>query len=53
MRSRGIDTKGKHELFGYVLTLEERQPVMLIGPTGTGTHLRSKSVAIWKFPTKR
>lgn len=41
MESREIDPTGKHELFGYVLTLaEERQPVMLIGPAGTGkSHL--------------
>lgn len=41
MRTRGIDPTGKHELFGYVLTLaEERQPVMLVGPAGTGkSHL--------------
>jgi hypothetical protein len=41
MRDRGIDPAGKHKLFGYVLVLaENRQPIMLIGPAGTGkSHL--------------
>lgn len=41
MEAREIDPTGKHELFGYALTLaEERQPIMLIGPAGTGkSHL--------------
>jgi len=55
MKERGIeasytDDSGKdrkrHELFGYVLTLaEERQPVMLIGPAGTGKSHLAKQVA--------
>jgi hypothetical protein len=37
MRDRGIDFDGKHDLFGYVLVLaEQRQPIMLVGPAGTG-----------------
>jgi hypothetical protein len=37
MESRGIDPNGRHEMFGYVVTLaEERQPIMLVGPAGTG-----------------
>src|SRR4029077_10340497 len=46
MKNRGIDTEGKHELFGYVLTLaEERQPIMLIGPAGTGKSRLCKQVS--------
>jgi hypothetical protein len=46
MRDRGIDSAGRHELFGYVLTLaEERQPVMLIGPAGTGKSRLCKQVS--------
>jgi hypothetical protein len=37
MRERGIDPTGKHFLFGYILVLaENRQPIMLVGPAGTG-----------------
>lgn len=41
MTEREIDPAGKHELFGYVLVLAENgQPIMLIGPAGTGkSHL--------------
>lgn len=37
MKDRGIDPTGKHVLFGYVIVLaEHRQPIMLVGPAGTG-----------------
>lgn len=46
MEERGIDPDGKHELFGYVLLLvENRQPVMLIGPAGTGKSFILRQVA--------
>ena len=46
VKNRGIDTNGKHELFGYVLTLaEERQPIMLVGPAGTGKSHLAKQIA--------
>ena len=47
MNERGISRNGRHDLFGYALTLaEERQPIMLIGPAGTGkSHLASQIAA--------
>jgi hypothetical protein len=46
MKQRGIETEGKHELFGYALTLaEERQPIMLIGPAGTGKSFLAKQIS--------
>jgi hypothetical protein len=46
MKSRNIDPKGKHEMFGYVLLLvENRCPVWLIGPKGTGKSYLAKQVA--------
>ena len=43
---REIDMTGKHELFGYVLTLaEERIPIMLVGPMGTGKSHIAKQIA--------
>jgi AAA domain (dynein-related subfamily) len=51
MESRDIDPTGKHELFGYVLVLaEERQPIMCIGPAGTGKSHLCKQVADYLFP---
>ena len=46
MREREIDPTGKHALFGYVLLLiENRVPVMLIGPAGTGKSHITEQVA--------
>lgn len=43
---REIDMTGKHELFPYVLTLvEERVPVMLVGPMGAGKSYLAKQIA--------
>lgn len=52
MEAREIDTAGKHELFGYALTLaEERQPIMLIGPAGTGkSHLCTQVAEYLEIP---
>jgi hypothetical protein len=45
---REIDMDGKHELFPYVLTLcEERVPVMLYGPMGTGKSFLARQIAEW------
>lgn len=46
MRERGIDGTKFHRLFGYVLILAEcRQPIMLVGPFGTGKSHLAKQVA--------
>jgi hypothetical protein len=46
MNKREIDSEGKHELFGYALILaENRVPIMLIGPAGTGKSHLAKQVA--------
>jgi hypothetical protein len=46
MHSRGIDPSNKHMLFGYALLLvENRVPMMLIGPKGTGKSYLAKQVA--------
>jgi hypothetical protein len=46
MREREIDPEGKHALFGYVLLLvENRIPVMVIGPAGTGKSHITEQVA--------
>ena len=46
MRERGIDPAGKHCLFGYLLLLvENRVPVMIIGPAGTGKSHIAEQVA--------
>lgn len=46
MREREISPDGKHVLFGYVLLLvENRVPVMLIGPPGTGKSHIAEQVA--------
>jgi hypothetical protein len=61
MRTRGIEAsytdadgnpRKRHELFGYVLTLaEERQPIMLIGPAGTGkSHLARQTADYLEIP---
>lgn len=43
---KGIEPDGKHELFGYVLTLaEERIPIFLVGPMGTGKSYLAKQIA--------
>lgn len=43
---REIDMTGKHELFGYILTLaEERIPIFLVGPMGTGKSYLAKQIA--------
>lgn len=43
---REIDMTGKHELFPYVLTLvEERVPVMLVGPMGAGKSYLAKQIS--------
>jgi AAA domain (dynein-related subfamily) len=46
MRERGIEIGKYHELFGYALILAEaRQPVMLIGPAGSGKSHIAKQLA--------
>ena len=46
MRDREIENGEYHELFGYALTLaENRQPLMLIGPFGTGKSFLAKQIA--------
>ena len=46
MRERGIDPQGKHGMFGYALVLAEaRQPIMLVGPAGTGKSRLAKQLA--------
>jgi hypothetical protein len=46
MEEREIDPDGKHELFGYVLTLaEERIPVWLCGPAGSGKSFIARQIA--------
>lgn len=43
---REIDMDGKHEMFPYVLTLvEERIPVFLVGPMGTGKSFLCRQIA--------
>jgi hypothetical protein len=43
---REIDMSDKHELFPYILTLvEERVPVMLVGPMGTGKSFLCAQIA--------
>jgi hypothetical protein len=45
-KEREIDMAGKHVLFPYVLTLcEERIPVMLVGPMGSGKSHIARQVA--------
>jgi hypothetical protein len=46
MQQREINPSGRHGLFGYVLVLaEERQPVMLIGPAGTGKSFLARQIS--------
>lgn len=46
MRERNIEQHGKHCLFGYALVLaENRVPMMLIGPAGTGKSYLVKQLA--------
>lgn len=47
MEDRGISkSDGFHELFGYVLLLaESRQPIMLIGPFGTGKSFIARQLS--------
>jgi hypothetical protein len=46
MEEREIEPDGKHELFGYVLTLaEERIPIWLCGPAGTGKSFIAQQIA--------
>jgi len=46
MKSRGIEFGAYHELFGYALLLaENRQPIMTIGPAGTGKSHLAKQIA--------
>ena len=46
MRERGIEIGEYHELFGYALILAEaRQPIMLIGPAGSGKSHIAKQLA--------
>jgi len=46
MKSRGIESTGKHPLFGYALLIaESRIPMMLIGPAGTGKSHLAEQVA--------
>jgi hypothetical protein len=45
---REIDMAGKHEMFPYVLTLaEERIPIFLIGPMGTGKSTLCEQLATY------
>jgi len=51
MRDREIENGEYHELFGYALTIAEtfrgnfRQPLMLIGPFGTGKSFLARQIA--------
>lgn len=52
MKSRGIDSAGKHPLFGYALLIaESRVPMMLIGPAGTGkSHITEQLANYMELP---
>lgn len=46
MKARGIEQGTYHELFGYALTLaENRVPIMLVGPFGTGKSFIGRQLA--------